>query len=79
MPQVAAFAAATELSVSGGYFDLLDYLAAHEVAHRDHAAIAAAMRAPARMLCGETTLPELVGVLEEKGYGWIREEVEAAA
>jgi Fe-S cluster assembly ATP-binding protein len=23
--------------------------------------------------------PELVGVLEEKGYGWIREEVEAAA
>jgi Fe-S cluster assembly ATP-binding protein len=23
--------------------------------------------------------PELVGVLEERGYGWIREEVEAAA
>jgi len=23
--------------------------------------------------------PELVGELEDKGYGWIREEVEAAA
>jgi len=23
--------------------------------------------------------PELVGLLEDKGYGWIREEVEAAA
>jgi Fe-S cluster assembly ATP-binding protein len=23
--------------------------------------------------------PELVGELEQKGYGWIREEVEAAA
>ena len=23
--------------------------------------------------------PELVGLLEERGYGWIREEVEAAA
>ena len=23
--------------------------------------------------------PELVAVLEEKGYGWIREEVEAGA
>jgi Fe-S cluster assembly ATP-binding protein len=23
--------------------------------------------------------PELVGTLEEKGYGWIREEVEAGA
>jgi Fe-S cluster assembly ATP-binding protein len=23
--------------------------------------------------------PELVGLLEERGYGWIRDEVEAAA